>query len=82
MEKLKHEDALASLKFLLECAFINGDEVLEAYVYEKLALCHYYLADIDKSRYYITKASQFMLEPVTSEIKICYRNLRKNYDYS
>jgi ABC-type antimicrobial peptide transport system ATPase subunit len=48
-------------------------------VYEKLALCHFYLGELDRSKYYLVKMMRGMIEPDNSEIQVIYRNLRLNY---
>jgi len=76
MAKLQHEEALNTLKFLLEQAFIHNDPITEVFVYEKNALCWYYLANLEKCRYYLQKGLKSLIEPQNSEVRFTYKNLR------
>ena len=51
----------------------------EIFVYEKLAVCHFYLGELDRAKYYLVKMIRGMIEPESSEIKVIYKNLRMNY---
>jgi hypothetical protein len=63
MAKLQHEEALMTLKFLIEQAFIYNDTETEVFVYEKNALCWFYLANIEKCKYYVSKGLKNLVEP-------------------
>jgi len=74
-----YKDALTTLKFLLESAFRGKDSVSEIFVYEKLALCHFYLGELDRAKYYLVKMIRGLVEPEHSEIRVIYKTLRLNY---
>ena len=74
-----HKEALTTLKFLLESAFRGKDLLSEIFVYEKLAICHFYLGELDRAKYYLVKMVRGLVEPENSEIRIIYKNLRLNY---
>lgn len=75
----EHAKAITTLKFLLECSFRAKDQVSEIFVNEKLAICHFYLGELDRARYYFVKMFRGLFEPENSEIKVIYKNLRANY---
>lgn len=74
-----HKEAQTTLKFLLETAFRSKDQISEIFVYEKLAVCHFYLGELDRAKYYLVKMMRGMIEPENSEIQVIYKNLRLNY---
>jgi hypothetical protein len=79
MALLQHKVALVTLKFLLESAFRSRDQVSEIFVYEKMALCHFYLGELERAKYYLAKMMRGLNEPENSEILMIYKNLRLNY---
>ncbi len=44
----EYEKASKSLRFLLEASFKHGSTDEEIYVYDRLALCNFYLGSLDK----------------------------------
>jgi ABC-type antimicrobial peptide transport system ATPase subunit len=64
---------------LLESAFRVNDQASEILVYEKMSLCHFYIGELEKAKYYLVKMTRGLIEPQNSEIRIIYRNLRQNY---
>jgi len=63
-----HSDAVVTLNFLLEAAFKAKDLNLEITVYEKLAICHFYLSNLEKSNYYLTRMMRGLVDPPNSEL--------------
>lgn len=48
-------------------------------MYEKLAVCHFYLGELDRAKYYLVKMARALIEPKGSEIRVIYAALRSNY---
>lgn len=63
-----HKEAITTLKFLLESSFRGKNLLSEIFVYEKLAICHFYLGELDRARYYFVKMVRGLVEPDNSEI--------------
>lgn len=42
-------------------------------------MCHFYLGELDRAKYYLVKMMRGMIEPENSEIQVIYKNLRLNY---
>ena len=73
-----YESAIVSLRFLLEKAFILKDHQQEFVVYEKMALCYFYLSDLERSNYYCRRMMRGLFEP-DSDLRKIYIQLRENY---
>jgi hypothetical protein len=64
-----YDSALHTLNFLLEVAFKSNNMMQELKVYEKIALCHFYLTDIKQCKYYMTRVSYCLIDPPESELR-------------
>ena len=67
-----YEEAITTIKFELEQAFILNDTQCEVKAYESLAICHFYLTNLRKSSYYLTRLMKGIVEPPDSEIRQAY----------
>ena len=76
----RYAEALNSLKFLLEKAFLGDSARLELHCYERMCLCWYYLGNLEKAKYYQQKRQKGYTEAPNAEIRIVYQNLRANYN--
>jgi hypothetical protein len=47
--------AVITLRFVLEISFRLADVQSEIKVYEKMALCYFYMSDLTRCQYYLTK---------------------------
>ena len=79
MHCLKHEEACVSLKFLLEVAFQQNDQRTEIIVYERLAMCHFYLQNLKSCQYYLMRTTRNLVDPPDSDTRQIYSNVRYNF---
>ena len=58
-----YQQALKSWRFVLEKSFKLVYTELEVQVYEKLALCNFYLGNLEKCQYYQSRRDKGIQEP-------------------
>ena len=71
-----YPEAIHAWKLCLEQALRTRDDSAEAYVYEQLSLCHFYLGQMQKAEYYNTRFRMGILEEDQSQIRSIYASLR------
>ena len=78
----EHRQAMQSLKLSLELAWKTNNTEDEIKVYDRLAMCWFYLGDLDKSKYYRYRQMQGVVEPADSQARQVYEAVRFCYEVS
>lgn len=59
-----------------------NDPQSEVKAYESLAVCHFYLTDLRKCSYYLTRTMKGIIEPAESEIRVAYQAHRQTFNHN
>ena len=68
----EYHEAVRAYKLCFEHAMNINNQMYETEIYEKLSICHFYLGELEKSKYYKKRHLLGINEPAGSQIRTIY----------